>query len=330
MEPLLLYSLEVTIWLQENYPQLEPFFSFFTFLGNELFYLTFLPLLYWSISKQLGRIVGFLLFVSVSINTIFKNSFRSPRPFWIDPAVGLDATNGYGIPSGHAQNSILLYIIIAAWIKRSWVWIITIVTIILIGVSRIYLGAHFIYDVIAGYLIGIALLLGFVIWNQSFAARFKKRILGQKLLIALLVPGLLAGIYIGVRIIIGAPDLSVPWAAYIPEAELSSIQEMGTAIGAMIGVGIGYVLEPSRVRFRSDGPLSKRIGRYLLGMAVTILIWYGLGEIFPREPLWLAIPLRLIRYGLVGIWISYYAPMIFVRLNLADADPKPGINLKIS
>ena len=122
--------------------------------------------------------------------------------------------------------------------------------------------------------------------------------------------------------------MSLLWLLHFT-GRLSSKTEMATAVGALLGFSIGIVLESARVRFRSDGPLGKRAARYILGIIVTVVIWRGLGILFPDDPLWLAIPLRIFRYALVGLWASYYAPVVFVRLGLADADPQPKINLKL-
>jgi hypothetical protein len=42
----------------------------------------------------------------------------------------------------------------------------------------------------------------------------------------------------------------------------------------------------------------------------------------------LALPLRIFRYALVTLWASYFAPLVFVRLRLADADPRPEMSLR--
>ena len=323
------FSLEVTRLLQENYPQLEDFFILISSLGSLEFYLAVLPLIYWTINKPLGKQLGLLLFISVGLNTVLKQALRGPRPFWIDPRLGLLETGGYGIPSGHTQNATALLLLIAGWFRKGWLWLLAFLIIGLMGLSRIYLGDHFIHDVIAGFLIGLLLLVGYIIWRRYFASSFSKRILGQRLLVAVLVTVIMALVYIAVLLLIGAPDFSVPWSEYIPEAELASKTEMATAVGAMLGFSVGIILENSRVRFRHDGPLSKRVARYLLGIIVTVIIWRGLGLLFPAHPLWLAIPLRIFRYALVAFWASYYAPAIFVRLGLAEADPQPEIDLKL-
>ncbi len=323
------FSLDVIRWLQETFPQLESFFLFISNLGSLEFYLAALPLVYWTIDKRLGKLLGLLLFISVGVNTIFKQAFRGPRPFWLDPSVGILETSGYGIPSGHTQNSTVLFLLVAGWVRKGWVWLLAITMIMLMGLSRIYLGDHFVSDVIGGLLLGLIILLGFVLWRRYFAVSTSKRILGQRLLLVLTVTMILSLAYVSVVWLIGTPNLAVPWAAYIPEAELETKREMATAIGALFGFSIGIVLESTRIRFRADGPLGKRAARYILGIIITIVIWRGLGTLFPDNPLWLAIPLRILRYALVTLWASYYAPALFVRLKLADADPDPGINLKL-
>ncbi len=322
------FGLDIIRWLQETFPQLESFFLLISSLGSLEFYLAALPLIYWTIDKKLGKLLGLLLFISVGVNTIFKQALRGPRPFWLDPNVGILETSGYGIPSWHTQDSTVLFLLVSSWIRKGWVWLLAAIMIMLMGLSQIYLGDHFISDVIGGFLLGLIILLGFVIWRRYFAVSTSKRILGQRLLLVLMVTLVLALSFMVVVWLIGAPDLSVPWAAYVPEAELESKTEMATAIGALFGFSVGIMLESTRIRFRADGPLGKRIARYILGIVITIVIWRGLGILLPDHPLWLAIPLLILRYALVAFWASYYAPALFVRLRLADADPDPGINLK--
>ncbi len=322
-------SLELITWLQANYPQLAGFFVFVSLLGNEEFYLAILPLIYWSINKRLGLYLGFVFFITIALNTILKQAFRGPRPFWIAPELGISDTGGYGIPSGHTQYATVLYLVIAAWTKKFWVWLLAFILILIMSISRIYLAQHFIHDVIAGFIFGLIILAGYFIWRRSFATSFSKRILGQKMLAAILITFGLALLYVLVLILIGNPDLSVPYAEFVILAEIASRNEMATATGALLGFGIGVLLEGSRVRFRSDGSWSKRAGRYILGIVVTVIIWQGLGTVFPRDPLWLALPLRVFRYGLVTFWASYLAPIVFVRLHLAEADPPPQIDLTL-
>jgi len=330
MDPLLQMGLNATRWLQENYPQLAGFFVVISTLGLEEFYLALFPLVYWSINKSVGKLFTYLFLLTNALNPLFKHGFRGPRPYWLDPSVNMWEESSYGIPSAHVQLATLTYLFMAGWIRRWWAWVLAVIMIILMALSRVYLGAHFIQDVVAGFVISGFVLLGFLFWQQYTAKSFNRRILGFKLMTAVLVPIVYIVIYVIIRLLIGAPDLSVSWAAYIPAAELSGAESVATAVGTLLGVGIGFLLEGSRIRFRSDGPLIRRIGRYILGMAVALGIRAGLDMIFPADPLWLGLPLRVLRYFLVGIWMAYYAPLVFVRLKLADADPDPGIDLTIS
>ena len=327
MENLYETGLEFIRWLQGNYPQLEGFFLAISNLGREEFYLTVLLLIYWCINKGAGRLLGYMLFTAMAVNTTLKHAFRGPRPFWIDPQVGIEETGGYGVPSGHTQYATTLYLLIAIIVSGFWVWLAAIIMVLLMALSRIYLGAHFIHDVVGGFLVGLVLVVLALIWERRLSTRFNKRILGQRLLAATLVVIIFAAVYLLMLFLIGQPDMSVSWAAHIPEAESASNVEMATAIGALLGFSIGILLESSRVRFRADGPLAKRVARYLLGIIITVIIWRGLGLIFPRDPLYIAIPLSIFRYFLVAIWAAYYAPWLFVRLGLADTDPEPEMDL---
>ena len=329
MEDVYEVGLEFIRWLQATYPQLAGFFVAISSLGRAGFYLAVLPLIYWCISKRAGRLLGYMLFVAIVINTMFKHAFRAPRPFWIDPTMGIVETSGYGIPSGHTQYATTLYLIVAYLVGGLWVWLAAGVMILLMALSRIYLGAHFIQDVVAGFIIGVILLILAIVWDRRVRTKFSKRILGQRMMAAVLVVLVFAVLYLIMLYFRGEPNLSVPWAAYVPAAEIASRLEMASALGAFMGYSIGIVFERSRVRFRSDGPIVKRAGRYLLGIVIAVIIWIGLGAIFPNDPLFLALPLLALRYFLITLWVTYYAPWLFVRLGMADMYPEPQIDLRL-
>ncbi|MAT96833.1 MAG: hypothetical protein CL608_06795 [Anaerolineaceae bacterium] len=330
MDALFQFGLDAIHWLQTTLPQLESFFQFISTLGLEEFYLAMLPLIYWSVHKEAGRALAYVFLLGNVLNNMLKHAFREPRPFWLDPTLERFTDYGYGIPSGHSQFTVTIYLFIAIWVRRRWVWLLALTLIILMPISRIYLGSHFIQDVVAGLLLGLLVLGGYYLWERRYGPGFSKRIMGQRLLAAVLVPLGLTAVYLIIRLIIGEPDTSVAWASHIPVAELDSVEGMVTAVASLLGTGIGLVLERSRVRFLVDGPIWQRAVRYLLGIAVAGAIWAGLGQLFPDEPLWLALPLRLLRYTLLTLWVTYYAPWTFVKLKLAQAKPDPGINLSLS
>ena len=127
MEPLFDLSFEFIGWLQSTYPQLEGFFAFVTSLGREESYLILFPLIYWCINKNLGKAVGYIFLTMVTINSILKETIREPRPFWLEPDIGLSQEDGFGLPSGHTQFATALYLTIAYWYRRRGVWIAAII-----------------------------------------------------------------------------------------------------------------------------------------------------------------------------------------------------------
>ena len=92
------------------------------------------------------------------LNYILKNLFERARP----DVFRIVAASGYSFPSGHAMVSIYFYGMLAFLIARnikSWQWryvvvAITMLFILTMGISRVYLGVHYPSDVIAGYTAG--------------------------------------------------------------------------------------------------------------------------------------------------------------------------------
>ena len=252
--------------------------AFISALGEEQFYLVFLPLFYWSVDKRLGRRLGYIFLLAACFNNIAKNLFAQPRPFWIDPSVQLGEAEGYGLPSGHVQNATAVYLLLAAWFRRSRWWLLAGLFIFLMALSRVYLGVHFLQDVVVGFALGLLVLATFLFWQRAFAERYSKRILGRRLLLMIAIPVLLASSYLLALVIRGAPDLSVPWAAYVPAAELNAHEDVVSTIAGLLGFGVGMILESSRVRFRTEGPVWQRVARYVLGIAVAVGIWCDDGK----------------------------------------------------
>jgi membrane-associated phospholipid phosphatase len=328
MEPISEFSLEVTKWLQENYSQLDPLFvAVSSFVQFEV-YLAIIPLVYWSLEKRLGRSLAYLVTFSSMINDILKAVFRDPRPYWTESGIGLDDEQTYGVPSGHAQTATVLYLYLAAWFRKRWIWLAALTLVFLTCLSRLYLGVHDIEDILAGILAGVAVLLAFYLWMRFASEWFANRILGQKLLIALAIPFTLAAIYAIVIFILGEPNYKVPWNSRIDIAEQIARSNIARSFGGLIGLSVGFLLEGSRVRFLVDGPIWKRALRYLVGIVVTFLLWAGLRAVLPDDPEWLDIVLTVLRYLLVSLWIAYYAPMAFIHLRLADASPVPETTIK--
>ena len=85
----------------------------------------------------------------------------------------------------------------AAGIHKRWAWMVAFILAFLIGISRLYLGVHFVHDVLAGWLIGGLLLWAVIVFWDSAAVWLKGRTLGQQVLIAFVVSLVFLAIGVG-------------------------------------------------------------------------------------------------------------------------------------
>jgi len=298
--------------------------QFFTFLGQAEFYLLVMPILYWCVDARLGLRVALILFCSGGLNESLKIVFHQPRPYWLTQRVHAFASeSNFGFPSGHAQNSVSLWGLLAAKMHRRWAWAAAIVLAFCIGLSRLYLGVHFPTDVLVGWLVGALVLWVFLRWEAPVAHWLSRRAFGQQVLIALVASLIVLALTLLIRLGLGGWQVPDAWIqnALAGSGERPtplSLEGALTFAGVLFGIGAGAAWMTRMGGFCAGGPVAKRVARYLLGLVGVILIWYGLKSVFPAEADLLGYALRYLRYALVGLWVSVGAPALFVRLRLAD------------
>jgi len=312
-------------------PALTAFIKFFTAMGTAYFYVPLILLIFWWIDEKRGLRMGILIIVSAWINSFIKDLLKQPRPFELDPSVGLAFEPTYGAPSGHAQMSLSFWVPIAAWLSSVWplkkpsrikpglkrliVWTATVLFLLFMGYTRLYLGVHFPTDLFLGWIIAALIL---VIWfipgpflmNQLDSAGIRVQNICAAA-IALLM------------------DILYPYDRTLP--------------ALFLGFCIGYTLMKQRFPFTSRGEINgKRPGapvlllRALVGFAGMAIIYVvlrlllpGEGSLFSDIPVWgEASPFyeigRFIRYGLIGLWASAGAPYSFQRMRLAPNNDGEG------
>lgn len=116
--------------------------------------------------KKYGIPVLVTLVTSFILNCVLKNIFLRPRP----NVLRLVTETSYSFPSGHSMVNASLYTILVLLLlnnsnkkgKRIILSISLIILFLLIGISRIYLGVHYLGDVLAGWILGI--LVAFVVY----------------------------------------------------------------------------------------------------------------------------------------------------------------------
>ena len=128
-------------------PLLDVFFSIITYLGDENLFILIFCLVYWCINKKFAYIMGFAFLSNGILNTALKGIFKVPR---LSPKQGIRTIKinmeGYSFPSGHAQSAASYWTSLMLKIRGNWFYITGILVILLVGLSRIYLGLHTLKD----------------------------------------------------------------------------------------------------------------------------------------------------------------------------------------
>lgn len=151
---------------------LTPIVKIITFFGSATWIVIFTIILFVIIrNKRQNILLGTNLCIVTIINQILKHIFKRSRP----TEFRIIDESGYSFPSGHSMVSMAFYGLIIyfcyKYIKNNSIRNICItflgVLILLIGISRIYLGVHYASDVIAGFMISIAYLIAFITVFES-------------------------------------------------------------------------------------------------------------------------------------------------------------------
>lgn len=262
-------------------PVLDVIFKSFTFAGNQEFYILLLPIAYWSWRKETMQKLAFLLLISFALNAFFKNAFALPRP---PLAYHLVSAEGYGLPSGHAQGAITLWGFVFLSARKNWIKVLTVVLIIGIALSRLYLGVHFPKDVLAGLLIGGVWLAIFFRWSETVIQHWNIPLWASIVLFLI---------------------VSVLFVYFTPT------RLGGTVGGAAFGLFSGILVENRYLKFQPETTLINQIAKFAIGIIGIILLYLGLKMIFPHT-----IVFRVIRYTFIGVWMGLVAPWVFVKLHL--------------
>ena len=168
--------------------------------GEQLLFVAVMGFLYWGLNKEFGKYIGINILAANIWNPMIKNAVMRLRPYFVpgydvrllrlidEQADAMDvAAQGYSFPSGHAVNAVVVYGSLAAHEKkRRLLWILAVVLPLLVGFSRVFVGAHYPTDVICGWLMG-ALVTALVPWLRR---KLRDRWLFYAVLLLSAVPGI--------------------------------------------------------------------------------------------------------------------------------------------
>ncbi len=328
MENILNSGIQFIIWLQSLGSWLTPIMKLFTFLGNEQFYLLVAPAILWCIDSSLGMRVAIFLMINGMVNTALKVAFHGPRPYWYTSEVKVlsSAENSFGVPSGHAQNSVVVWGGLAERVRQRWAWIIAILLMFLIGLSRIYLAVHFPHDVLLGWLFGAILLWLFLRFEKPVLTWYKKYNTAVQLVIVFLFSLFLILIVLIAQLSLRGWSLPQAWVnnAHLafplePEINPLSFHNFLSSTGAFFGLAAGWTWIVKLGGFTTKDTWWKLIVRYLVGL-VGVLILYLVPSMLINDTETIAsYIIRYLRYAVIGFWISGLAPWVFLKLKLASS-----------
>jgi membrane-associated phospholipid phosphatase len=261
--------------------------KFFTFLGDEEFFLLFLPIAYWLWRKDIMGRTGMILLFTFVLNALIKGIFQIPRPEVLAHLVEAD---GWSFTSGHSQGAMVLWGWLAWELKDKRGYLLAGLIILGVGFSRVYLGVHTPLDVFGGFSLGFLSLIVYAYllelelggWRPLGPSR-------QSLIIFVVLMGL-----------------------FMLAPEVSEVALKGGA--AFIGFLAGVLHERRYLAAEYGNSLGAYFGKLLLGFVGILLVWIGLKQIFMSIGFVSEMAL-FIRYAILGGWIGFGAPYLFVHFG---------------
>src|SRR4030042_1908379 len=271
-------------------PWLDYIMLSITTAGSVTFYTLALPILYWCWDRKKALYAGATFLLAMSLNDILKQIINHPRP---DPAKLLpglrelayrSSPKGPGFPSGHAQGSITFWGTLAL-MERNWtVTAAALLMIILVPFSRLYLGVHFLGDVIGGLIIGL-FCLAVTLPATSITENYYRTVNEAIIISALMI---------------------IPYLLY----KIMPGDHINSTMGTISGFLIGAFLAKDRIRFNPRNRLRYQLIKIAVGVAGFAIISFGLKRILPDIPI-----AGYFRYWCIGFWCSFAAPSIFGRIK---------------
>ena len=272
---------------------MDPLFALFTFLGEETFLLVAVFSIYWCGNKKFGEYLLLSLYTSIAANGILKDLVRRPRPFltpgWeelryvqIDnPLIDtVSLGESFSFPSGHSQCAGGFFTALALWMRKKRVTVLAVLAILLVMISRVYLGVHFPGDVLVGAALGIgASLLSWWLFSH----------------------------YYHCKVALFACAVGISCIALLISPSPDTVKTIGVGIGALGGMA----LEDRKVHFTTNGPVGGKVLRLAMGAAILMILRAGLKLALPDALIFDGLRYAVVGFAATGLW-----PWAFTALGL--------------
>ncbi len=302
-------------------PVFDAIFSLITHLGEETVFLVLAIFVFWCINKREGYYVLIVGLVGTVVNQLAKLIFRVPRPWVLDPKFEIvesaraEAT-GYSFPSGHTQNIAGTFGSIAAFNRKKWLTVTSVVIILLVAFSRMYLGVHTPLDVCTSLLVALALVLflhPLFETEEKFGKAFPYIVIGSVAVSAILL--------IYVLCIKGDASLD-------PYNYASGLKNGSTLFGCTLGLVLVYFVDTRFTNFKTDGRWYSQLIKLVLGLLIVLGIKSGLSSplvwLFRNEYV-----ARCVRYFLIVAFAGAVWPLTFKRFAALRIKPLDDLTEKV-
>lgn len=288
-------TIDVVIFMQDMQNGfLDFFFNFISFLGEEYVYIFLFCLIYYTYDKKMGEFLAITLGFSATVNTIIKNLVQAPRPFekYPDLVENLrpDTAGGMSFPSGHTQNFATVLFSASFYKKNLKLLYIATILVLLMMLSRMYLGVHFLEDVMVSAFLGLT--FAFVL-TLVFNKYYEHTVYLHRLYAALIL-------------------VVLPFAVFI------NGEDFFKGYGLLIGFVVGIIVEKKYIKFSIDVKLLHKVIRVVLGLVVMISVQHGFRELFnliAEEGTDLLNILHMVRYFLVAFTGFGLYPFLFAKFK---------------
>lgn len=286
------FELEFLKWLEGfRTTFFNTLFESVTILGEETLIILLVVALWFAIDKKLAQQLFFVTAASLSINGIIKNFAKIPRPFTKGiTCVRPDTATGYAFPSGHTQGFATWSSFAAAKLKKPWLSILVGVLIALVAFSRLYLGAHYPSDVIAGIALGVGI-------SVSANYLFEKVNDIKKL-------------YLGTFLFLTP---FIVWFLLTADPLFADLFKTFGMVGGLVAVSF---LDEKTKPLSYDVAWWKKLIRILLGVVLAVALKEVIKLVNVFDIIQISLLIDAARYFTVVIAVGYLCPLLFKKINL--------------